>query len=205
MDSTQLNLGLRILDDQLIDAEEERFGRVDDIELAGAPGRETHVGALIVGAGAWRWRVPRRLAGLTSALTPNFVRRIPWELVREIDPGVVRIATTKGELGFGTAHHVGARWVDELEQGTLRLSSLLGSPVVRRGGEPIGRVHEVAAELEGSEARPGPMRVTGIIVGKAGWIQRLAGRGPQSDRQSASGAVVEWSRLLGWDDGRLVI
>ena len=201
MNPPSLNLALRVLDDQLIDADDEHFGRVDDIELAGAVGRETYVDALIAGAGAWRWRVPRRLAAVASALTPNTVRRIPWELVTEIDPGAVRISTTKGELGFGTAHHVSASWVDELDQRALRLSSLLGTPVMR-DGQAIGRVHEVAAELEGPGAQPGRLRVTGLIAGRAGWFQRLAGRRAEGDRDSAEG-LIAW-QTLAWSDGQLV-
>ena len=85
-------------------------------------------------------------------MTPNVVRRIPWELVQAIEPGVVRIGTTSGELGFGTAHHAGAKWVDELGQATLRISSVLATPVVGPRGEAMGRVHEVQARMEGSSA-----------------------------------------------------
>ena len=199
MDALSLNLCLRILDDQLVDAEDERFARVDDIELDGAPGSETRVSALIVGAGGWRWRVPRRLAGITAALTPNVVRRIPWELVQAIEPGVVRIGTTSGELGFGTAHHAGARWVDELGQETLRISSVLGTPVVGPRGEAMGRVHEVQARMEGSYESPGATWIAGVLTGRAGWAARLAG-----GRGHAPSELIEWSRLTKQGDVMLV-
>lgn len=196
MDVEAVNLALRVLDDQLVDADGRRFGRIDDIELDGGPGGETQVGALIVGAGAWRWRVPGRLAGITAALTPQIVRRVPWQLVRSIEPGVVRIATTMGELGFGTGHHAGARWVDELERGTLRLSSLLGARVQAPDGRPLGRVHDVRAQLDGSPESPKALRVTGLLVGSDGWKQRLIGsaRGRRGHPRPDAG-LVPWDAL----------
>jgi sporulation protein YlmC with PRC-barrel domain len=201
MESDEINLCLRILDDQLLDVEERRFGRVDDIELEGGPGRDTRVSALLVGAGAWRWRVPRRLVGVTAALTPDVVRRIPWELVQAIDPGALRISTTRGEIGFGTAHHASARWVDEVERATLRVSTLLAAPALRRGGETIGRVHEIRARLEGSQAHPGTLHVTGVLVGNAGWAQRLLGIRPSGGHPSPDVGLIEWSDLSGGIDG----
>jgi hypothetical protein len=183
MDLEAVNPALRVLDDQLVDADGRRFGRIDDIELDGRPGAETRVGALIVGAGAWRWRVPARLAGITAPPTPQIVRRVPWQLVRSIEPGVVRIATAMGELGSGTGHHAAARWGDELDRGTFRLSSLLGARVQAPDGRPLGdarsagrsgrrRPHADAAAVTtwrcfggGSRcwlARPAPRRTRGL-------------------------------------------
>ena len=71
MEPELINVALRVLDDQLLDVEDERFGRVDDLELVGEPGRETRVNGLIVGAGAWAWRLPGALSRVTRALTPN--------------------------------------------------------------------------------------------------------------------------------------
>jgi sporulation protein YlmC with PRC-barrel domain len=196
MESERINLALRVLDDQLIDADGTRFGRVDDVELEdGGPGQPPRVAALLVGAGAWRWRVPRHLATLTAAITPDIVRRVPWELVRSIEPGQLRIGVSKGELGFGTAHHASARWVDELERQTMRLTSLIGTPVVEETGEQLGRVHEVRAEIQGSLKHPGEVRVTGLLVGRAGWMQRLIRAGQRRDLGPAPEAgLVDWSR-----------
>jgi hypothetical protein len=44
-----IDLGLRLLDDQLLDAEEHRCGRVDDVQLKGKPGSRTDISALLVG------------------------------------------------------------------------------------------------------------------------------------------------------------
>jgi sporulation protein YlmC with PRC-barrel domain len=194
MDASTINVALRILDDQLVDADGRRFGRIDDIELAGGPGRETRIAALIVGAGSWRWRLRPRLAAVMAALTPNIVRRIPWELVGAIEAGAIRTTTSMGELGFGTATHVNARWVDELERQTLRLSSLLGVSAVSAHGEALGRVHDVRARLEGAPESPHTVWITGILVGRDGWGQRLMG--PARNRHghpSPDAGVIRWS------------
>jgi sporulation protein YlmC with PRC-barrel domain len=203
MDADSIGLGLRILDDQLLDSAEERFGRVDDIELDGEIGRETRVAALLVGAGAWRWRVPRSLRRIASAVTPNVIRRIPWELVRTVDEGAVRIAVARGELGFGTAHHVSSAWIDEVEHQTLRVSSLLGAAVCASAGRQLGRIREVQARFEQPSDGVGALRVTGVAVGRGGVAQRIIGtktgrRGPARDA-----GQIEWSQLARSEDGRL--
>lgn len=53
-----LPLGLRVLDEQLVDASGRRCGRVEDIELDGEPGRPTRVTAILCGATAWKRRLP---------------------------------------------------------------------------------------------------------------------------------------------------
>jgi hypothetical protein len=94
--------------------------------------------------------------------------------------------------------------VRELEQGSLRLASLLGTPVARPGGEAHGRVHEVRARLEGSEGRPGALHVTGVIAGKAGWAQRLVGPGTRGGHPSPDAGLIDWAEL-GWSDGALIV
>jgi sporulation protein YlmC with PRC-barrel domain len=194
MDEEEIGLALRILDDQMVDADGERFGRVDDVELEGEVGADARVAALIVGAGAWRWRVPHRLAGAVAALTPKVVRRVPWELVREVDPGAVHVSVPARELGFGTAEGAAARWVGELGRETLRLSSLLDAKVTSDGGRALGRIWEVHALKE----QTGQLRITGVGVGRTGLRQRVAG-------PRAPGTAVEWSRLARSHDGSLVM
>jgi sporulation protein YlmC with PRC-barrel domain len=206
MDGEPVNLALRVLDDQLVDANGTRFGRVDDLELDGGPGEPPRVAAILMGAGAWRWRVPRHLETVTAALTPDVLRHIPWELVREIEPGVVTIGVSKGELGIDTSHSAGARWIGELERQTLRLTSLLGTPVVGESGEHLGRVHEVRAQLQGSHRHPGELRVTGLLVGRAGWLQRLVGAARRRDGEPGpEDGLLDWSHIARLDDARIVV
>ena len=92
----------RLLDEQILDSEGRRCGRVDDIELRGSPPRVT---ALLVGKGLYPRRLPRWLRGLARRLAgperwgANAVR-IPWEEVDEID-SAVHLRRKAEELGLG--------------------------------------------------------------------------------------------------------
>jgi sporulation protein YlmC with PRC-barrel domain len=92
----------RLLDEQILDSEGRRCGRVDDIELRGSPPR---VSALLVGAALYPRRLPRRLRGFARRLAgperwgANALR-IPWEEVDEID-AAVHLRGKAEELGLG--------------------------------------------------------------------------------------------------------
>jgi sporulation protein YlmC with PRC-barrel domain len=80
----------RLLDEQILDSDGKRCGRVDDIELRGSPPR---ISALLVGEGLYPRRLPawlrpaaRRLAG-PERWGSNVVR-VPWEEVDCIDVAV---------------------------------------------------------------------------------------------------------------------
>jgi sporulation protein YlmC with PRC-barrel domain len=86
----QILIAHRLLDEQILDSEGRRCGRVDDIELLGSPPR---VSALLVGEGLYPRRLPKRLRGVARRLAgperwgANAVR-IPWEEIDEIDAAV---------------------------------------------------------------------------------------------------------------------
>jgi sporulation protein YlmC with PRC-barrel domain len=80
----------RLLDEQILDCDGRRCGRVDDIELQGAPPR---VSALLVGQGlyprrlpGWLRRAARRLLG-AERWGANALR-VPWEGVDRIEAAV---------------------------------------------------------------------------------------------------------------------
>jgi len=80
------DLVYRLLDDQIVDVDGRRCGRVDDIELIGEPGAPLQVDALLTGRGTYAARLPRRLRGLARTLFGDDVRgatvqRIPWSEV----------------------------------------------------------------------------------------------------------------------------
>jgi sporulation protein YlmC with PRC-barrel domain len=92
----------RLLDEQILDSDGKRCGRVDDIELTGNPPR---VSALLVGEGLYPRRLPSRLRGLARRLSGPEVwgtnsMRIPWEEVDDID-AAVRLRGKAEELGLG--------------------------------------------------------------------------------------------------------
>jgi sporulation protein YlmC with PRC-barrel domain len=92
----------RLLDEQILDSEGRRCGRVDDIELRGSPPR---IAALLVGKGLYPRRLPARLRGLARRLAgperwgANVVR-IPWEEIDEID-AAVHLRRNAEEVGLG--------------------------------------------------------------------------------------------------------
>lgn len=92
----------RLLDEQILDCDGRRCGRVDDIELRGSPPRVT---ALLVGKGLYPRRLPKRLRGLAQRLAgPERwgvnALRVPWEEVEEIN-AAVHLRGKAEELGLG--------------------------------------------------------------------------------------------------------
>jgi sporulation protein YlmC with PRC-barrel domain len=92
----------RLLDEQILDSEGRRCGRVDDLELRGNPPR---VAALLVGNGLYPRRLPRRLRGLARRLSgperwgANALR-VPWEEVDEVD-AAIHLRRKAEEVGLG--------------------------------------------------------------------------------------------------------
>jgi sporulation protein YlmC with PRC-barrel domain len=92
----------RLLDEQILDCDGKRCGRVDDIELQGSPPR---VSALLVGEGLYPRRLPvhlrraaRRLLG-PERWGANALR-VPWAEVDRIE-AAVHLRGKAEELGLG--------------------------------------------------------------------------------------------------------
>jgi hypothetical protein len=97
--SKTIDLGLHLVDRQLLDSDDRRCGNVDDLALEGGPGEKLEVVALFSGPGVWRWR-----AGLIGRLAAwigggNYVR-IPWEEVAQVSAHV-KLRKRAQELGLG--------------------------------------------------------------------------------------------------------
>ena len=92
----------RLLDEQLLDSEGRRCGRVDDIELRGSPPRVT---ALLTGDGLYPRRLPRGIRHLWRRMVgperwgANAVR-IPWEEVDSLG-AAVHLRRKAEEMGLG--------------------------------------------------------------------------------------------------------
>ena len=109
---TAIDLGLGVLDHQLLDSEERRCGKVDDLELEGA-----EVVAILTGAPAWRGR------GLLGRLLARLARqdrtvRVPWSEVEGVDSGV-RLARTARELRLGRGDDRLRPLIEKLPGGNL--------------------------------------------------------------------------------------
>ena len=101
----------RILDEQIVDCDGRRCGRVDDVELRGNPPRLT---ALLVGEGLYPRRLPRLAARLARRISGPEVwgsnaLRIPWEEVDRLG-SAVRLRKKAEELGLGEGDDP-ERWI----------------------------------------------------------------------------------------------
>ena len=95
----ELDLGLAVLDHQLLDRDGRRCGNVDDLAIEGGPGEAATVVALYSGPGAWRRR-GGFLGRLASWLGGGKVVRVPWEEVADVESHV-RLKKTAQEYGLG--------------------------------------------------------------------------------------------------------
>jgi sporulation protein YlmC with PRC-barrel domain len=80
----------------------------------------------------------------------------------------------------------------------MRLSTVLGLPVQTESGRQLGVVRDVRAQLT-----PRTLRVTGVIVGATGLLERL-GMIPLIPRKPSS-HVVDWDDVIRADRRGIVI
>jgi hypothetical protein len=96
--SDTIDLGLNLVDHQLLDSDNRRCGNVDDLVLEGGPGEKLEVVQILSGAGAW----PAR-AGWVGRLAAWVGRgdlvRIPWEDVDSVSAHV-KLRKRAAELGL---------------------------------------------------------------------------------------------------------
>jgi sporulation protein YlmC with PRC-barrel domain len=95
----EIDIGLNVLDHQLLDKDGRRCGNVDDLAIEGGVGEAAEVVAILVGPGYW----PQR-AGLIGRIA-GFVGgsrrvRVDWSDVRTID-AAVELKREASELGLG--------------------------------------------------------------------------------------------------------
>jgi hypothetical protein len=109
----EIDLAYALLDHQLVDEDERRCGKVDDVELSGSPGEPAEVAALLVGPGWWPERVPGPLGRLAARLGGDARRRVPWSTVTEVTARV-QLAASAQELGLGQGDDRAARLVRRL-------------------------------------------------------------------------------------------
>jgi sporulation protein YlmC with PRC-barrel domain len=101
----------RLLDEQILDCDGRRCGRVDDIELQGNPPR---ISAVLVGEGLYPRRFPGRLRKVARRLAgeerwgANAVR-VPWEEVDDIY-AAIHLRGKAEEHGLGEGDDP-ARWI----------------------------------------------------------------------------------------------
>jgi sporulation protein YlmC with PRC-barrel domain len=112
----EIDLCLGILDHQLVDSDDRRCGKVDDLELEGVRDGEPRVSAIVTGPGGWRGR--GRLGRLLAALVRAKTVIIPWEEVAQVGADV-KLRKEARELGLGGGQDFAARGVEKLPGSSL--------------------------------------------------------------------------------------
>lgn len=82
----------------------------------------------------------------------------------------------------------------------MRLSEIIGLKVNAESGERLGRVHDVRAEFG-----PSSLRVTGLVVGKLGVLERLGLGAPGSLARTGSRDVVPWAAVIRLDRRGVIV
>jgi hypothetical protein len=113
----EIDLGLGLLDHQLVDADGRNCGNADDLELdldaAGGP----RVAAILTGPAAWRGR--GRIASAMASLFPHGrLVRVAWTEVERVDASI-RLRRPARELGLGEGDRVLGALVERLPGGRL--------------------------------------------------------------------------------------
>jgi hypothetical protein len=114
-DEQELDLVLRVLDQQLVDADGQRCGRVDDVELEIGPGDEARARALLVGPGAQQARTPPllRLLGWPFGFGDRMLVEVPWPQIRGITH-VVKLDQSADALGLAEGDRRLGQWLGRL-------------------------------------------------------------------------------------------
>jgi hypothetical protein len=99
LSSGGLDIGLHVVDRQLLDKDGRRCGNVDDLAIEGGAGEVPEVVALLVGPGYWRQRAGwvGRLAGWIGG---GGRIRVDWSEVERVD-SAVRLKHDAASLGLG--------------------------------------------------------------------------------------------------------
>jgi sporulation protein YlmC with PRC-barrel domain len=105
----KIDLGLGLLDHQLVDCDGRRCGNVDDLELEGISQGSPRVTAILVGPPVWKGR--GWLGRVASALATGDTVRVPWEEVEKVD-SAVHLKKTAKELRLGRGDDRARRWVE---------------------------------------------------------------------------------------------
>lgn len=110
--SEELDLGLALLDHQLLDCEGRRCGKVDDIAIEGGPGDTARVVAILAGPDVWRARAGR-LGRVAARIGGGGRVRIPWEEVADVQSHV-RLKKKAAEYGLGRGDDRLRPWICRL-------------------------------------------------------------------------------------------
>lgn len=110
--SQELDLGLAILDHQLLDRDGRRCGNVDDLAIEGGPGEDAEVTAILSGPNVWRGRAG--LLGRVAAWVGRDGRvRVPWSEVAEVKSHVT-LKKRAPDYGLGRVDDRLRPWIERI-------------------------------------------------------------------------------------------
>jgi sporulation protein YlmC with PRC-barrel domain len=113
MREDQFDVAYRLLDDELVDRDGRRCGRVDDVELSGEPGSPTEITAILSGPGAWAGRLPRPLRRASLRIFGDDEVVVPWDAVKDIAE-VVELKERGEDLDLGRGEDAARRIVTRI-------------------------------------------------------------------------------------------
>jgi sporulation protein YlmC with PRC-barrel domain len=82
----------------------------------------------------------------------------------------------------------------------MKLSDLLSLEVRTESGEKVGRVHDVRGELTTRS-----LKITGLVVGKIGLLERLGVGAPESTDRIRPRDAVPWTAVVRADRRGVVV
>jgi sporulation protein YlmC with PRC-barrel domain len=106
----EIDLGLGLLDHQLLDSDGRRCGNVDDLAIEGGPGENAQVVAIYTGPGAWRGRT-RWIGRFAAWIGGGAVVRVPWDEVSEVQSHV-RLKKAAADYGLARGDDRVGRWIE---------------------------------------------------------------------------------------------
>ena len=112
MSGTQIDIGLHVLDHQLLDRDGRRCGNVDDLAIEGGPGERAEVVAILVGPGYWAQRAGR-IGKLAGWIGGGRRVRVSWRDVERID-SAIKLTKPAVELGLGRGDDRVRPYIDKI-------------------------------------------------------------------------------------------
>ena len=112
MNRAEFDIGLHVLDHQILDKNGRRCGNVDDIAIEGGAGETPEVVAILVGPGYWGARAGwiGRLAGCIGG---NGRVRVDWSEVEKVD-SAVHLKNDATSLGLGAGDDRLRPYIDKI-------------------------------------------------------------------------------------------
>ena len=108
--SEELDIGLGVLDHQLLDSEGRRCGNVDDLAIESEPGEDAEVVAILSGPDVWRERAGP-LGRLAAWIGWGGRVRVPWNEVAGIESHV-RLKRKASHYGLGRGDDRARPWIE---------------------------------------------------------------------------------------------